>query len=144
MKELLQALRRHGIQPTAQRLSVAQFVLETSSHPTADEVFEKVRRRSPTLSRATVYNTLNLFVEKGLLRPQVVREGALVFDPRVEKHHHFIDEETGEVHDVPWAAVKVSGQKSLEGYEVVDYQVVMRGKRRAPQPARRAKTRRIR
>jgi len=144
VKELLQALRRHGIQPTAQRLFVAQFVLETSSHPTADEVFEKVRRRSPTLSRATVYNTLNLFVEKGLLRPQVVREGALVFDPRVEKHHHFIDEETGEVHDVPWAAVKVSGQKSLEGYEVVDYQVVMRGKRRAPQPARRAKTRRIR
>jgi Fe2+ or Zn2+ uptake regulation protein len=62
----------------------------------------------------------------------------------VEKHHHFIDEETGEVHDVPWAAVKVSGQRSLEGYEVVDYQVVMRGKRRAPQPARRARTRRIR
>jgi Fur family iron response transcriptional regulator len=132
MKLLLQALRTHGIQPTAQRLAVARFVLDADSHPTADEVWEKVRQRSPTLSRATVYNTLNLFVEKGLLRTQAVREGALVFDPRVARHHHFIDEETGAIHDVPWEAVKVTGEKSLQGYEVKDYQVVMRGKRRTP------------
>jgi len=132
MKLLLQALRTHGIQPTAQRLAVARFVLDADSHPTADEVWERVRQRSPTLSRATVYNTLNLFVEKGLLRTQAVREGALVFDPRIARHHHFIDEETGEIHDVPWEAVKVTGEKSLQGHEVRDYQVVMRGKRRAP------------
>ena len=130
MKLLLQALRTHGIQPTAQRLAVARFVLDADSHPTADEVWEKVRQRNPTLSRATVYNTLNLFVEKGLLRTQAVREGALVFDPRVARHHHFIDEETGAIHDVPWESVKVTGEKSLRGYEVKDYQVVMRGKRR--------------
>ena len=132
MKQLLQALRAHGIQPTAQRLAVARFVLDADSHPTADEIWEKVRQRSPTLSRATVYNTLNLFVEKGLLRTQAVREGALVFDPRIARHHHFIDEQTGAIHDVPWEAVKVTGEKSLQGYEVRDYQVVMRGKRRAP------------
>jgi Fe2+ or Zn2+ uptake regulation protein len=130
MRHLLLALREHGIKPTAQRLAVARFVLEASSHPTADEVWEKVRRHSPTLSRATVYNTLNVFVEKGLLRTQAVREGALVFDPRVARHHHFIDEETGAIYDVPWEAVRVAGEKSLEGYEVKDYQVVMRGKKR--------------
>jgi Fe2+ or Zn2+ uptake regulation protein len=132
MKDLVLTLRRRGIQPTAQRLAVAQFVLEARSHPTADEVWEKVRKRSPTISRATVYNTLNLFAEKGLLRTQVVREGALVFDPHVARHHHFIDEETGNIYDVPWEALKVTGEKSLRGYEVKDYQVVMRGKRRAP------------
>ncbi len=130
MKQLLLSLRTHGIQPTAQRLAVARFVLEASSHPTADEVWEKVRRHSPTLSRATVYNTLNLLVEKGLLRTQAVREGALVFDPLVARHHHLIDEETGEIHDVPWEALRVSGEKSLRGYEVRDYQVVMRGRKR--------------
>lgn len=130
MKQLLLSLRTHGIQPTAQRLAVARFVLEASSHPTADEVWEKVRRHSPTLSRATVYNTLNLLVEKGLLRTQAVREGALVFDPLVVRHHHLIDEETGEIHDVPWEALRVSGEKSLRGYEVRDYQVVMRGRKR--------------
>lgn len=130
MTRLLLALRRHGIQPTSQRLAVAQFVLETKSHPTADQVWERVRRRSPTLSRATVYNTLNLFVEKGLLRAQVVREGAVVFDPHVARHHHLIDVETGDIHDVPWEAVRVTGEKSLPGFEVEDYRVVMRGRRR--------------
>jgi Fur family iron response transcriptional regulator len=130
MKELLQALRSHGIQPTAQRLAVAKFVLEARSHPTAEQVFDKVRQRSPTLSRATVYNTLNLFVEKGLLATQAVREGAVVFDPHVARHHHFVDEETGEIYDVPWEAVRVSGEKALPGFEVRDYQVVMRGKKR--------------
>jgi Fur family iron response transcriptional regulator len=130
MKHLMQALRAHRIQPTAQRLAVARFVLLAKSHPTADEVWNKLRRSSPMLSRATVYNTLNLFVEKGLLRTQALREGALVFDPRVARHHHFIDEETGEIHDVPWEAVRVTGQKSLAGFEVKDYQVVMRGRKR--------------
>lgn len=130
MKALLETLRGHGIQPTAQRLAVARFVLETQAHPTAEEVWEKVRQRSPTLSRATVYNTLNLFVEKGLLRMQAVREGAVVFDPLVTRHHHFIDEETGEIHDVPWDAVRVSGERAIRGFEVSDYQVVMRGRKR--------------
>ena len=130
MKALIETLRGHGIQPTAQRLAVARFVLDTSAHPTADEVWDKVRQRSPTLSRATVYNTLHLFVEKGLLRMQAVREGAVVFDPLVARHHHFVDEETGEIHDVPWDAVRVSGEKSLPEFEVDEYQVVMRGRKR--------------
>lgn len=130
MRDLLQALRERGIQPTAQRLAVARFVLAASSHPTAEEVFEEVRRRSPTLSRATVYNTLNLFAAKGLLKTQTVREGATVYEPRVERHHHFVDEETGRIYDVPWDAVKVTGQQALRGYDVRDFQVVMRGRRR--------------
>jgi len=130
MQDLLQALKSHGIQPTAQRLAVARFVLGAKSHPTADEVWDKVRAKNPTLSRATVYNTLNLFVEKGLLCTQALREGALVFDSCVSPHHHFIDEKTGAIHDVPWEAVKVTGEDSLAGYEVRDYQVVMRGRKR--------------
>jgi Fe2+ or Zn2+ uptake regulation protein len=130
MKQALEALRTHGIQPTAQRLAVARFVLEAKSHPTADEVWEKVRAKNPTLSRATVYNTLNLFVEKGLLCARALREGALVFDPCVTRHHHFIDVKTGAIHDVPWEAVRVTGEGSLAGYEVEDYQVVMRGRKR--------------
>jgi Fur family transcriptional regulator, iron response regulator len=89
-----------------------------------------VRTHCPTLSRATVYNTLNLFAEKGLLKPQPLKEGVVVFDAHVEPHHHFIDEDTGTVIDIPWKALKVTGGKSLEGFEVRDYQVVMRGRRR--------------
>jgi Fur family transcriptional regulator, iron response regulator len=51
-------LRQHGIQPSAQRVAVAEFVLHTDEHPSADVVWKRVRERFPWISRATVYNTL--------------------------------------------------------------------------------------
>ena len=126
----VEALREHGIQPSAQRVAVADYVLHTDEHPSADQVFAKVRKTFPMLSRATVYNTLNLFVEKHLLRELVLAEGRVVFDPKTDAHHHFIDESTGRIHDIPWQAVKVSQIDRLEGYEVSEYQVVIRGRRR--------------
>ena len=126
----VEALREHGIQPSAQRVAVADYVLHTDAHPSADQVFAKVRKTFPMLSRATVYNTLNLFVEKHLLRELVLAEGRVVFDPKTDAHHHFIDESTGRIHDIPWQAVKVSQIDRLEGYEVSEYQVVIRGRRR--------------
>lgn len=130
LSDLIPILRRHGIQATPQRLAVAQFIVAATTHPSADEVWEQVRRRCPTLSRATVYNTLNLFVDKGLIRAQVLKEGTVVFDPCVAAHHHFIDEETGRIYDVPWKSLKVSGQKTLRGFDVREYQVILRGRRR--------------
>ena len=125
------ALREHGIQPSAQRVAVADYVLHTDQHPSADQVFSRVKRTFPMLSRATVYNTLNLFVEKGLLRELVLAEGRVVFDPKTDAHHHFIDESTGRIHDIPWQAVTVSKIDRLEGFDVSEYQVVIRGRRRA-------------
>jgi Fe2+ or Zn2+ uptake regulation protein len=130
MQKTIDALRQRDIQPTPQRVAVAEFVLQTDTHPTADEVWATVRRRCPTLSRATVYNTLNLFAEKGLLKLQPLKDGVIVFDPHVEPHHHLIDDETGKVFDVPWNAVKIAGAATVEGFEVREYQVVMRGRRR--------------
>jgi Fur family iron response transcriptional regulator len=130
MKDLIRRLAASGIQPTPQRIAVAQYVLDTTNHPTADEVWMNVRERCPTLSRATVYNTLNLFSEKGLLRTLSLKEGVSVFDPLVAPHHHFIDDDTGKVIDIPWDAVTVTGEESLKGLEVREYQVVLRGRRR--------------
>jgi Fe2+ or Zn2+ uptake regulation protein len=128
--DLMALLRAKGVQATPQRLAVARFVLGTGSHPTADEVWAKARRECPTVSRATVYNTLNLLMEKGLLKARVITEGVVVFDPHVERHHHFVDEATGRIHDVPWEAVRVTGESRLRGFEVREYEVVMRGRRR--------------
>ena len=131
MRDIVEVLRRQGISPSAQRVAIADYVLSTTSHPTADEVFSEVRRAFPMVSRATVYNALNLFAEKGLLRRHLLTEGRLVFDANVDPHHHFIDEHTGEIHDVPWDQVKVSNVKELEGFDVTEFQVVMRGRRTA-------------
>jgi Fur family iron response transcriptional regulator len=128
-RETLHALTEHGIQPSAQRVAVADYVLYTTDHPSADQVWAAVKRSFPMLSRATVYNTLNLFTEKGLLRELVLAEGKVVFDPKLDPHHHFLDEDTGEIVDVPWSALDVRRVHNLNGFEVREYQVVMRGKR---------------
>jgi Fur family iron response transcriptional regulator len=128
-RETLQTLTEHGIQPSAQRVAVADYVLYTTDHPSADQVWAAVKRNFPMLSRATVYNTLNLFTEKGLLRELVLAEGKVVFDPKLDPHHHFLDEDTGEISDVPWSALDVRRVHSLSGFDVREYQVVMRGKK---------------
>ena len=122
-----ETLEHHGIQPSAQRVAIANYVLCTDEHPSADEVWKKVQQSFPMVSRATVYNTLNLFVDKGLLRELVLTEGRLVFDSNTERHHHFIDENTGKIYDLPWDLVKVSRVDRLEGFAVKDYQVLLRG-----------------
>lgn len=121
-------LRERGIQPSAQRVAVGTYVLDTLDHPSADQVFARVRRSFPMLSRATVYNTLNLFVAKGLLRELVVAEGKVLFDPKTEPHHHFLDDATGELLDVPWDALEVRQAAPLP-YDVRDVQVVLRGRK---------------
>ena len=131
MTNAVESLSRVGIPATPQRIAVAEFVLNTNTHPTADEVWAKMRERSRPLSRATVYNTLNLFAKKGLLKPQPLREGIVVFDGNVSPHHHFIDEKTGRIHDISWEALTVSGEKSLQDFEVAEYQVVLRGRKRS-------------
>jgi Fe2+ or Zn2+ uptake regulation protein len=127
-KQVVEALQEHGIQPSAQRVAVGEYVLFTDEHPSADQVWARVKKAFPMLPRATVYNTLNLFVKKGLLRRLVLAEGKVVFDPNVESHHHFIDEETGIIHDVPWHALEVRKVEPLKGYEIREYQVVMHGR----------------
>jgi Fe2+ or Zn2+ uptake regulation protein len=65
-----------------------------------------------------------------LLRTQVLKEGTVVFDPNVRTHHHFIDEESGKIYDIPWNALKVVGREQLQDFDIHEYQVVMRGRRK--------------
>ena len=127
--DIVRLLREHGIRPSAQRVAIARYVLRTEAHPTADEVLKYVRRRQPFVSRATVYNTLNLLVEKGLLRHHVVDKARGVFDPKTLRHHHLVDEEPGTVKDIPWEDLEVSGLDSVGDYVITDYMVVVKGHR---------------
>jgi len=126
-ERLAETLSSHGVQPSAQRLAVAQYVLGTTDHPSADRVCSEVRSRIPMISRATVYNTLNLFVEKGLLRQMTLAGGKVVFDPHVAPHHHFVDDASGDIHDLPWDALEVRRVEALKGVKVREYEVVVRG-----------------
>jgi Fur family transcriptional regulator, iron response regulator len=130
MHDPVEALRERGIQPSAQRVAIARYVLDTRDHPSADQVWSRVRAGFPMLSRATVYNTLGLFVRKGLLRQLTLAEGNVVFDPNLMPHHHFIDLHSGAIYDLPWNSFRVRQVGALKGFEINEYQVVIRGRRR--------------
>ena len=130
-KDLAALLRSRGIHPSAQRVAVGEYVLDTEDHPSADEVWARVKRKFPMISRATVYNTLNLFQKKGLLHGLALAEGKIVFDPKIERHHHFIDESTGKIYDLPWESLSVRNVDRLRGIDVRQYQVVVRGTMKA-------------
>jgi len=128
MNDVAKRLKAAGIQPSAQRVAVGEHVLATHDHPSADEAWAQIRKAFPMISRATVYNTLNLFAAKGLLARHVLAEGKVVFDCVTEPHHHFIDDDTGAIHDVPWNALQVKNVGRLAGFDVREYQVVLRGR----------------
>jgi Fe2+ or Zn2+ uptake regulation protein len=133
-QEAAERLKSAGVKPSAQRVAVAKYVLATHDHPSADEAWARVKKTFPMISRATVYNTLNRLAETGLLARHVIAEGKVVFDCVVEPHHHFVDDETGAIHDVPWNALTVGRVEKLAGYDVRAYQVVLRGKKTADRP----------
>lgn len=130
MKSAVKLLGRCSLTPTPQRIAVAKSVMDAHKHLSADEVFRRAKRICPSVSRATVYNTLNLLVEKHVLKAQRLLEETIVFDANTRPHHHFVDEETGEIIDIPWEDLTIRGLENLGTVEVRDFQVVLRGKRK--------------
>ena len=94
-------LREHGIFPTGQRLSVARLLLTKHQHVTADQLHVMLRNQGVQISKATVYNTLNLFAEKGLIREIVVDATLTYFDSNSAPHHHFYNLDEGKLIDSP-------------------------------------------
>jgi len=124
---LAERLLAVGIKPTAQRLHVAQVLLDRPQHLAADEVLARVKRRGGRVSKATVYNTLRAFADHGLVREVVVDPTRIFYDSTVEPHHHFFDETSHALTDILAGGVRIAGLPSLPaGTEAVGVEVVVR------------------
>src|SRR5262245_29495401 len=106
---LVEMLRRHGINPTHQRMEIAQALFSKGEHLSADQVLVAVNGRHPETSKATVYNTLKLFLRKRLIREVIVDPSKVFYDPNTELHHHFYNVDTGELADIDAAGIAVHG-----------------------------------
>ena len=120
-------LRACGIQPTLQRLAVAQVLLSRPVHLSAEQVLEAACRHLPELSRATVYAGLGLFARHGLIKALPVEGQATVYDSDTSPHHHLYDVDTGQVRDLPQDRLQVLGlAQALEGLQMVGVDVIVR------------------
>lgn len=106
-------LRAHGVGPTHQRIEIARALFSRMTHLSADQVLAAVNQRHAETSKATVYNTLKLFVEKGLVREVIVDPTKVFYDPNVAPHHHFYDIETGEITDIDGDRISILGLPTL-------------------------------
>jgi len=97
---LSERLRAHGVHPTAQRVQIASLLLGAPQHLTAEQILAELRRSGVRVSKATVYNTLNLLAARGLIRQLAVEGDRAWFDSNTSPHYHFQDLETGALTDV--------------------------------------------
>lgn len=98
-QDLQSALRQRGMRVTPQRVVVHRALRELDRHVTADELLGAVTERLPSVSLPTIYATLELFEELGMVR-RVQRAGTTLFDPRTEPHHHLVCTSCGSVEDL--------------------------------------------
>jgi Fur family transcriptional regulator, iron response regulator len=116
-----------GIRPTAQRVRIAGLLLAEPQHRSAEQILDSLRSAGARISKATVYNTLNLFAERGLIRQLSVDGSRSWFDSNVEPHYHFHDESSGALIDVPVPAVEFSRlPEPPPGMQVMGIDLVIR------------------
>ena len=125
--ELADKLTKAGVVPTPQRLEIARVLLDRPRHLSADQILDALRDKGSSVSKATVYNTLHLFGEKGLIREVIVDPSRTFFDSTTRPHHHFYNVDSGELSDIPQDAIEITGLPDLPtGTEQESVEVLVR------------------
>jgi len=129
--EAARLLASRGIVPTRQRVQVAAVLLARDQHLSAAALLECVNREGEPVSKATVYNTLALFLQKGLVREVVVDRARVFYDSNTADHHHLYDTDRCTLTDIDADQISVSGLPALpEGTVVDNVDVIIRVRRR--------------
>jgi len=117
-----------GLRPTRQRVALAKWLFDgLDKHVTAEQVHGFVLKKHMKISLATVYNTLNNFIDVGLLRRIMTGGGQVYFDTNVNNHHHLFDEEKSCLLDIPTASVRFSKLPNLlKGKDLSRIDIVLR------------------
>lgn len=119
----------NGLRMTRQRREVYRILTHDRNHPTANDVFMRVKDRLPTISLATVYNCLEALVQHGIVRQVNFDREPSRFCPNLDEHGHFHDEATGVIHDVRFKpGVNLADLLDLPpGALINDIEITLRG-----------------
>ena len=125
--DILDKFDRHGIKPTPQRLKIAEILLEKPQHLSAEQILDRLRESGGAVSKATVYNTLNLFGERGLVKELSVDPERRYYDSSNVPHHHFYNVDSCELTDIDEREICFSALPRLpEGTESQSVEVLIK------------------
>jgi Fur family peroxide stress response transcriptional regulator len=100
MEKIKEILEKKGIKPSIQRIKIFECLMRDRNHPTAKDIYEMIFKEIPTLSKTTIYNTVKLFTDKGILKPVRIREGEVRYDIEADFHPHFRCRKCGRIFDL--------------------------------------------
>ena len=125
--ELKEELTKAGIRPSVQRLAIFEYVRNSCQHPTAEVVYEALRDELGSLSLTTVYNTLKLFVDAGLILMLTIDDTFRCFDGDCSNHAHFLCNKCGKIMDFKIKKDFLSMVEGVDGLEITDAQLYLKG-----------------
>ncbi len=119
-------LGHHKIGPSYQRLKILGFLMEHRIHPSVDEIYQAIYTEIPTLSKTTVYNTLNLFANHGIVRILTIADNETRYDIDMSNHVHFSCDRCGKIYDI-FTEEPFFKQEFLEGHRIREEHVYLKG-----------------
>ena len=125
--ELKEELIKAGIRPSVQRLAIFEYVKNSCQHPTAEVVYDALHSELGSLSLTTVYNTLKLFVDAGLISMLTIDDTFRCFDGNRCSHAHFRCNNCGKIVDLWMKDDFLSFVEGVDGYDITDAQLYLKG-----------------
>jgi Fur family peroxide stress response transcriptional regulator len=126
MKEKVERLKKKGIVLTIQRLAILEFLENTYTHPTVEEIYKALKEKYPTISQATVYSTLELLKGAGEIQELSIYRDKACFDPNPRMHHHFFCQQCERIFDIA-IECPVAKQGCVDGHRVDEVQAYLYG-----------------
>ncbi len=125
IESLISSFRKKGLKITPQRLAIFRILENNSSHPSAEEIFHRLKRSYPTISLATVYKTLEVLERMGQIKLLKSEHGGARFDPDCSPHHHFICKSCHKIFDIKddYSDILKSLKRFKEKFKVEDFRV---------------------
>ena len=125
--QIVKLLQQYDVTPTRQRIEIANYLFQRPQHLSAENILEGVNAEGSRVSRATVYNTMGLFTDRGLVREVLIDRERVFYDTNRTSHYHVYDVDSGELHDVMHSDIEISTIPELpEGAHIVDTNVILR------------------
>ncbi|MCP4221483.1 MAG: transcriptional repressor [bacterium] len=126
IKDVGDYLKSNGVKPSYQRIKVFEYLAKYRNHPTVDTIYKALVPKIPTLSKTTVYNTLNIFIEKKIARVVIIEENETRYDADISIHGHFKCGECATVYDLDIDLEKVE-VPALQSHHVSEYHFDFKG-----------------
>lgn len=120
-------LLQHEVKPSVQRLAIITYLHEHRTHPTVDDIYAGLIEQMPTLSKTTVYNTLNLFYQQGAVLALTIDEKNVRYDIDTSDHAHFKCLQCGQVFDVPAIVNSITTMASEHGFIITEKHLYLKG-----------------